>query len=66
MQAPRLREITETLFSIASMLANYDSIISLPDCNDCANKNCEYRPAWGEPVRINCPLHEKEEPHETL
>lgn len=30
------------------------------NCNDCgAPKGCMYRPAWGQPVRWNCP-HWKE------
>ena len=34
----------------------------LPTCNECANKDCGYRPGWGDTVRYNCPhyIH----PHE--
>ena len=35
----------------------YDRVASLPDCNDCGRGACEYKPRWGEQVRINCPLH---------
>lgn len=34
----------------------YDRVASLPDCNDCGRWDCEYKPRWGEQVRINCPL----------
>lgn len=34
-----------------------DDIQSRPDCNTCGRLNCEYKPAWGEPTRWNCPLH---------
>ena len=38
----------------------YDRITALPDCNTCSGKrSCPYCPAWGEPVRINCPLYEE-------
>lgn len=35
-----------------------------PTCNDCgAAMDCEHIPAWGEPVRYNCPFWErKDEP----
>ena len=24
------------------------------NCNDCGYKECEHRPKWGDPVRVNC------------
>lgn len=26
------------------------------NCNNCQNKNCGYKPDWGDSVRWNCPL----------
>lgn len=40
----------------------YDRVASLPDCNDCGRGACEYKPRWGEQVRINCPLHIRAQP----
>ena len=32
------------------------------NCNNCKDKECEYKPKWGEPpVRWNCPLWKAEE-----
>jgi len=31
------------------------------NCNDCTKKDCEFKPDWGDDVRINCPLWEGEE-----
>ena len=28
----------------------------LHDCNDCWDHDCKYKPAVGEPTRLNCPL----------
>lgn len=28
----------------------------------CGRGACEYKPRWGEQVRINCPLHIKAQP----
>lgn len=59
-QKSRLRELTENMIDIATVLRAYDKITSLPDCNDCAKKDCEYMPMWGEPTRYNCPLWKAE------
>ena len=34
-------------------------VAKMPNCNDCGNRSCEYKPAWGESVRYNCPLYVK-------
>lgn len=40
----------------------FDKLMSLPNCNDCADKNCcDFAPKPGEYVRANCPLHKKKE-----
>lgn len=34
------------------------------NCNDCLKhfeRTCDCEPAWGEPVRINCPLWESKD-----
>jgi len=57
-----LKNIINKLKYTVNCLESYESLIDLPNCNDCGKiKSCEYRPGWGEQVRINCPLWEKEE-----
>ena len=34
----------------------FDDVSKKPNCNDCANIECQYRPRIGETVRFNCPL----------
>ena len=37
-----------------------ERVSELPNCNDCGKVlSCEYKPRWGAPARINCPLWEK-------
>lgn len=36
------------------------TVSRMPNCNDCSNATCEYRPKWGQSVRYNCPLYMKE------
>ena len=52
-----LDEITSHIQSVKSDMWMLREIISLPNCNDCKNKDCEYKPKWGEHIRYNCPLH---------
>ena len=60
-----IKWVIEELTYITECLRHYDRITRLPTCNDCGKvKACEYRPGWGEHVRINCPLWEKEETNE--
>ena len=54
-------DIKMYLHHIITALEFYDRMASIPTCNNCgAPKCCQYRPAWGQPVRWNCP-HWKEE-----
>ena len=54
-------DIKSYLHHIITALDFYDRMANMPNCNDCgAPKGCQYRPAWGQPVRWNCP-HWKEE-----
>lgn len=60
-----LTDIIEKLQYITNSLRSYNIIIKLPSCNDCNKiKKCEYRPGWGEHVRINCPLWQAENKEE--
>ena len=52
-----LDEIISHIKSIKSDIWMLHEIMSLPNCNDCKNKDCEYKPKWGEHIRYNCPLH---------
>lgn len=56
----KIREAVKTLQDVITYLEEYDTILKLNNCNTCRNKNCPYRPNWGERVRINCPLYIKE------
>ena len=53
-------ELSETLHYLAECAMLAERISKQPCCNTCGKlKTCEYRPEWGEPTRINCPLWEK-------
>ncbi|MBQ1293897.1 MAG: hypothetical protein IIY21_07640 [Clostridiales bacterium] len=52
-----LDETISHIKSIKSDIWMLHEIMSLPNCNDCKNKDCEYKPKWGEHIRYNCPLH---------
>lgn len=54
-----VRKTIEALVRSAEMYRSIlSSIFNLPDCHTCAiKKDCKFCPKWGEPVRINCPLH---------
>lgn len=55
------RTLAETLFYLSQCVTLAESIKKQPCCNTCGKlKTCEYRPEWGEPTRINCPLWVKE------
>ena len=55
----KIRKAIKALNNVIAYLEDYEEILKLNDCNSCANKNCPYRPKWGEMVRINCPLYIK-------
>lgn len=44
-------------YAIGSIMFE-DHILSLGNCNDCTNKNCGWKPSWGESQRYNCPYYE--------
>lgn len=53
----KIRKAIKALNNVIAHLEDYEEILKLNDCNTCRNKNCRYRPKWGERVRINCPLY---------
>ena len=55
-----LDETISHIKSIKSDIWMLHEIMSLPNCNDCKNKDCEYKPKWGEHNRYNCPLHNED------
>ena len=49
-------EIIKNLKFIIDALEFTQEMRGVHNCNDCGvEKECEYRPKWGEPVRWNCP-----------
>lgn len=58
----RLDKLIDDLLYLAEVLSSYKEIVELGSCNDCAiKKYCQVAPKWGQPVRYNCPLYQKEE-----
>ena len=55
----KIRKAIKALNNVIAHLEDYEKILKLNGCNTCRNKNCLYRPKWGERVRINCPLYIK-------
>ena len=53
----KIRKAIKVLNNVIAYLEDYEEILKLNNCNTCRNKNCPYRPRWGERVRINCPLY---------
>lgn len=55
-------QLARVVHHIADCILYYERLSSLPDCNTCGKqRSCKYRPAWGDPVRINCPLYQEME-----
>ena len=55
-------ELWSTLIHLADVLQFYMRMEKCHSCNDCRRaKECEHRPAWGDPVRLNCFLWEGDE-----
>ena len=55
------KERDEAKREAARYKAFFDDVANKPDCNDCADKECKYRPRPGEVTRFNCPLHRRKE-----
>ena len=61
----KLSNIINDLRCLANYLESYESLINLPNCNNCGIvKQCKYIPKCGERVRINCPLWQTENKEE--
>ena len=56
----RLDEDREDLIRLIYSICDYarlgSRISTYNNCNDCKDKDCQYRPDWMDPVRLNCPL----------
>lgn len=50
------KEIEQLKDELGPLRVYAKHIAQQPDCNDCAKKECMYRPKLGEYVRKNCPL----------
>lgn len=58
----RLDKLIDDAEYLVKVLNAYKRIIESGSCNDCAiKKYCQVAPKWGQPVRYNCPLYQKEE-----
>lgn len=55
------KERDEAKREVERYKAFFDDVANKPDCNDCADKECKYRPRPGEVTRFNCPLHRRKE-----
>ncbi len=49
-------DLIRLIFSICDYARLGYIISTYNSCNDCKDKDCEYRPKLGESVRWNCPL----------
>ena len=53
--------LAKAFFYIGDCIRFTESIKKQNTCNGCGKiKTCEYRPDWGAPTRINCPLWSRE------
>jgi hypothetical protein len=51
-----LEELEQVKHQRDSYRMYHDDLVSKPNCNTCADKDCKYRPIPGDTVRANCPL----------
>lgn len=54
-------DFASMLLYVVNCIKYTQRVSSYNNCNNCGKKDCEYKPAWGEPVRIRCPLWESQE-----
>lgn len=58
-------ELRKTLAYLVDCVGFFERVSEQPCCNTCGKmRTCEYRPGWGKPTRINCPLWEEESRHD--
>ena len=51
----RLDKMIDDLTYLRDALIAYRNVEKSGSCNNCWNKNCQWKPKWGEQVRFNCP-----------
>lgn len=56
-----LDEAIASVAHILDCLMAYRNIVSTGDCNNCKNKDCEWKPKLGQLVRYNCPHYKAED-----
>jgi len=64
MTEDRLNNTISDIEYILHSLVLLREIQSTGDCNVCKNKDCGYRPGWGQIVRYNCPFYKAESEEE--
>lgn len=55
----RLKERDKEITKLKQYEQFYNDVVSKPDCNTCAKRQCEYMPKLGQITRFNCPLWEE-------
>lgn len=51
------KDLITALTRIVECIQFTERISKQPCCNSCTQlKECEYKPDWGQPTRINCPF----------
>lgn len=55
----RLDDVIDEVAYIQNTLMAYKRIIQHGNCNSCRNKECQWKPEWGEGVRYNCPFYKR-------
>lgn len=49
-------ELIRLIYSICDYARLGYNVSTHNNCNNCKDKECKYRPEWGDSVRWNCPL----------
>lgn len=49
-------DLIRLIFSICDYARLGYNISTYNSCNNCGDRECEYKPKWGDSVRWNCPL----------
>lgn len=57
----RLDDVIASVAYILDCLMVYRNIVESGDCNICKNKDCQWKPKFGQLVRYNCPHYKAEE-----
>ena len=54
-------ELILLIYSICDYARLGYKVSTYDNCNNCKDKECKYRPEWGDSVRWNCPLWKGDE-----